>query len=686
MYGENDYLLKDIKYVKGVGEAKAKLLARLGITTLYDMLRFYPRFVENRSEIKHIYELTDGETACICGEVYSDVKKVPIKRNMNLYTMYVREGNTVASLTWFNNKYVQNAFKLGQKYNFYGKVEKKFGKTQLVNPTYEPADKNLHTGRVVPIYSLTENLPQKTIRSIAKNCVEMSKGVISEYLPTYIREKYSLPEINHAISSIHFPESLKDYENARKRLVFEELLFLQLGLLSLRKSKKQGVSPKITCAPFYDDFVKKLPFPLTDDQKNVCSEIMKDISSPRPMNRLVQGDVGSGKTVVAFASIYCAVNSGYQAVMMAPTSVLANQHYNEALKYFDETSVLLLTGSLTPSARKTAYKKIETGEAKVIIGTHALIEEDLKFKNLALVITDEQHRFGVNQRAALLKKGSFPHMLVMSATPIPRTLTLILYGDLDVSIIKQMPPGRKPVETFAVNEDMRPRVEEFIRKEISSGRQVYIVCPLVETSEKLDLESAENTYTRLEKQFPEYSVALVHGKMKSKTKKEILEDFSAGKINILISTTVIEVGINVPNASLMVIENAHRFGLSTLHQLRGRVGRGSDKAYCVMIADTSSETASQRIKVMCSTNDGFEIANKDLELRGPGDILGVRQHGLPEFKIANLATDGLLLKEANITAKKILERDPGLTLPEHKTLGRAVNKMFAGHINGTMTN
>ncbi len=687
MYGENQFLLKNIKSIKGVGEAKAKLLARLGIFTLYDMLRFYPRFVENRSEIKSISSVSDGEIACISAEIYSEVKTAYIRKNMQIYSVYVRDGKDIATMSWFNNKYIKSAFKPGERYNFYGKVQKKFGKVQMTSPTYEKADKNLHTGRVVPVYPLTENLPQKTIRSVAKSCVDLTRGIISEYLPSYIREEYSLSEINHAIASIHFPESIEDYNKAKRRLAFEELLIMQLGLFRLRKTNASGSAPVINCEKSLDEFIKKIPFTLTKAQKNVCSEITKDISSSAPMLRLVQGDVGSGKTIVAFAAIYCAVSSGYQSVMMAPTSVLANQHFKEALKYFPEDEIVLLTGAVTPSLKKGIYEKIESGRAKVIIGTHALIEDDVKYKNVGLVITDEQHRFGVNQRAKLIKKGVFPHTLVMSATPIPRTLTLILYGDLDISVINEMPPGRKPVETFAVNETMRSRIDNFIDKQIQEGKQAYVVCPLVETSEKTDLESAESVYKRLkEKVFPNYNVALVYGKMKNAEKKRILEDFSAGKIDVLVSTTVIEVGINVPSASLMVIEDAHRFGLSTLHQLRGRVGRGSEKSYCILVSDSPSELTGTRLKVMCSTNDGFEIANKDLELRGPGDILGVRQHGLPEFKIANLLTDGLLLKEANVCAKKIMEIDGELSAPQHQPLKKLINKMFDENIPGGIIN
>lgn len=683
MNGKNEYLLKDITFIKGVGEAKAKLLNRLGIFTLYDMLMFFPRYVESRGEIKHISELHDGETACISAEIYSPVTTAYIRKNMQIYSVTVRDGYDVATMKWFNNKYVKGAFKIGEKFNFYGKAERKFGKVTMTSPTYEREGQNLHTGRVVPVYPLTENLPQKTIRMIAKNCVDITKGCIKEYLPPVVREKYRLCEINWAISSIHFPETVEDYETARRRLAFEELLFMQLGLFKLRNTQKRGGAPIIDGEKYVGAFLEKIPFCLTKAQSTVLGELLADMKKSVPMSRLIQGDVGSGKTVVAFAAMYCAVRSGVQTALMAPTGVLAGQHYEGALKYFDESEVVLLTGATKAAEKRKILEKIADGRAKVIIGTHALFEDNVEFKNLGLVITDEQHRFGVLQRAAIAGKGKAPHTVVMSATPIPRTLALILYGDLDISVIGELPPGRKTVDTFAATENMRPRIEKFMRKEIENGRQVFVVCPLVGDSDKLDLESAERLYTRLkEKVFPDKRVALLHGKMKPSEKTAVMEAFAAGETDILVSTTVIEVGINVPNASVMIIENAERFGLSTLHQLRGRVGRGSDKAYCIMIADNLSEMTKKRLGVMCETNDGFVIARKDLELRGPGDLLGTRQHGLPDLKIANLAADGKILKEANTCMREIMAADRELKLPENEGLKAKVNEMFKLVVSG----
>lgn len=687
MNGENEYLLQDIRAVKGVGEAKAKLLARLGIFTVYDMLTFYPRYVENRSEMKHIYQLHDGETALVCGEIYSDVTVAYIRKNMTLYSVIVRDGYDVMTMSWFNNKYIKSAFRQGEKFNFYGKVQKKFGKVSMTAPTYEAAGRAVHTGRVVPVYPLTENLPQKSIRTIAKACVDASKGLIKEYLPPSVREKYALPEINFAVSSVHFPETVADFNSARRRLAFEELLFLQLGLLKLRDNKKKTGAEKIDGKNAYTEFTKKLPFSLTEAQKKVCEEIIRDIDRTEPMSRLIQGDVGSGKTAVAFFAMYCAVNNGHQAVLMAPTGVLANQHYEKALSFFEPDSVVLLTGATTAKEKKMMLQKIKNGEAKIIIGTHALLEDNVEFSDLALIVTDEQHRFGVNQRAALVSKGTAPHLLVMSATPIPRTLALILYGDLDISVINELPPGRKPVQTFSVGEEMRERIEKFAEKEMAQGRQVFVVCPLALASEKSDLESAEKLYENLSKKvFPHRRVALLYGKMKPAVKAEIMNDFAEGKIDVLVSTTVIEVGINVPNASLMIIENAERFGLSTLHQLRGRVGRGSDEAYCILMSGGGSDITAERLKVMCETNDGFVIANKDLELRGPGDFLGTRQHGLPDLKIANLASDGILLKQANTCAKELLQQDPDLVLPENSALRKKVNEMFRNGMKSGIIN
>lgn len=667
---------KSIKYVKGVGEARAKLLEKLGIRTVEDMLYFFPRYVEDRSSYKSIHQWTDGETVYFQGTVYREMMENRIKRNMVVYTLIVENDGDFANMVWFNNKYLKNVFEVGKTYQFYGKVSIKYGKKQLTNPTYEPLDSNLHTGRVVPTYALTDKLYQKNIRAIAKNCLDMMGGKIKEYIPGWVREEYGLCEINYAISSIHFPQNMDDYNIARYRLVFEELLMLQLGLFSMKQVKHTEHAPVIPARDAMRAFTEKLPFSLTGAQKNVLKEIAADMEKDTPMSRLVQGDVGSGKTVVAFAAIWAAVQQGMQGALMAPTEVLASQHYETALHYFAEEEVALLTGSVTGKKKQETIARIGSGNAKCVIGTHALIEDAVEFANLGLVVTDEQHRFGVNQRAKLSQKGGSPHMLVMSATPIPRTLALILYGDLDISIVNEMPPGRTPVKTYVIEEELRSRAYGFVGKHIAAGRQAYVVCPLVEESEKIDTKAATELAEQLAAIFPQYRVELLHGKMRPKQKNEIMQRFAAGETQILVSTTVIEVGVNVPNATVMVVENAERFGLSQLHQIRGRVGRGSEQSFCILFNQGKNQEARQRLGIMAKTTDGFEIARQDLELRGPGDFLGTRQHGMPTLKIADLLTDVAVLKEVQEAARKLLQQDPQLQKEEHRRLREKIRELF----------
>lgn len=667
---------KSIKYVKGVGEARAKLLEKLGIRTVEDMLYFFPRYVEDRSSYKSIHQWTDGETVYFQGTVYREMMENRIKRNMVVYTLIVENDGDFANMVWFNNKYLKNVFEVGKTYQFYGKVSIKYGKKQLTNPTYEPLDSNLHTGRVVPTYALTDKLYQKNIRAIAKNCLDMAGGKIKEYIPGWVREEYGLCEINYAISSIHFPQNMDDYNIARYRLVFEELLMLQLGLFSMKQVKHTEHAPVIPARGAMRTFTEKLPFSLTGAQINVLKEIAADMEKDTPMSRLVQGDVGSGKTVVAFAAIWAAVQQGMQGALMAPTEVLASQHYETALHYFAEEEVALLTGSVTGKKKQETIARIGSGNAKCVIGTHALIEDAVEFANLGLVVTDEQHRFGVNQRAKLSQKGGSPHMLVMSATPIPRTLALILYGDLDISIVNEMPPGRTPVKTYVIEEELRSRAYGFVGKHIAAGRQAYVVCPLVEESEKIDTKAATELAEQLAAIFPQYRVELLHGKMRPKQKNEIMQRFAAGETQILVSTTVIEVGVNVPNATVMVVENAERFGLSQLHQIRGRVGRGSEQSFCILFNQGKNQEARQRLGIMAKTTDGFEIARRDLELRGPGDFLGTRQHGMPTLKIADLLTDVAVLKEVQEAARKLLQQDPRLQKEEHRLLREKIRELF----------
>lgn len=663
-----------IEVLSGVGKQRSELLGKLGIKTVGDLVYFFPIYIEDRGKTVKIKDMRMGENVCVQAQVYVPVQEHFVRNNMRIYTMLISDETGVASVMWFNNKYVKNVFRKGDIYRFYGKATLKNGRREITSPVYESVGSTLHTGRVVPVYPLTENLYQKTIRGVMMEAVSKTAGNLNEYLPQTIRQKYNLCEINYAIANIHFPQTVQDYEIARKRFVFEELLLFQLGILKMRtKSQTSGVKLDVTeCGKF----AQLLPFKLTNAQNRVVSEIYGDLSSGKAMNRLVQGDVGSGKTVVAFASIYAAMQNGFQSALMAPTEVLAAQHYKSACTFFGEENVVLLTGSVTGKKRTATLEKIKSGEASVVIGTHAVIEDKVEFNNLALAITDEQHRFGVRQRALLGKKGESPHVLIMSATPIPRTLALILYGDLDISVVDELPPGRQNVDTFVVDFSMRQRIDKFIEKNVVSGRQIYVVCPLVEDSEKLDIKAATAVKQRLEQLFPQFSVALLHGKMKPKEKNEIMDKFASGETNILVSTTVIEVGVNVPNATVMIIENAERFGLSQLHQIRGRVGRGDEKSYCILFYGGEDKNIPERLGVIKQTNDGFVISQKDMELRGPGDILGLRQHGLPDMKLADLFSDMKTFRLAQEAALEIMRTDPELESEAHMFLKQKLDSIF----------
>ena len=537
-----------------------------------------------------------------------------------------------------------------------------------------------NTCRIIPVYPATANLTQNIIRGVIGNAIGSVAEVLEEFIPECIRERYNLCDIKYSIQNIHFPKSEEDFKNARYRLVFEELFLLQLGLLNIKNSfgeDKAGI--KFNRASEMDDFMESLPFKLTNAQNKVYQEIVQDMESTKIMNRLVQGDVGSGKTIVAALALFKAVKNGYQGTLMVPTEILAEQHYRSLKELFEKFNISteILTGSQTKKQKTEILGRIERGETDVVIGTHALIQDTVNFKNLGLVITDEQHRFGVRQRAILSQKGNNPDILVMTATPIPRTLALILYGDLDISIIDELPPGRKPIETFAVDNSMRNRINNFIRKKVSEGRQVYIVCPLVEESDTIEAKSAMETADNIaNNDFSDLSVGLLHGKMKPKDKDAVMKDFVEGKIDILVSTTVIEVGVNVPNATVMVIENAERFGLAQLHQLRGRVGRGKHQSYCILYNNGKSKISAERMKVMQKTNDGFIISEKDLELRGPGEFFGTRQHGIPDLKIANLYRDMDILKLSQEAALDIMGQDRNMEKDEHLGLKKKVIERF----------
>lgn len=652
----NIQLKTPIRQLKGVGEKRAELFAKKGVRTVEDLLYLFPRTYEDRSEVKPIDRCEEGETVCICAAVYQEPQNRYVRRNMMITSMLVYDDSGMMNIVWYNNKYIKNNFKVGEKYVFFGAVKRnKQGRIQMTTPVYEKSGSERFMGKIIPIYPLTEKLSQKVVQTAMDSALE-SVGRLEEYLPNEIREKYMIAELNFAMRNIHFPSDAESYNIARNRFVFEELLVLQLALSRRKKDNAHNVGRVFDDVKCVRELTDSMPFEFTSAQKRTVNELCRDFLSGRQMNRLVQGDVGSGKTAVAAAAIYIAVRNGCQGALMAPTEILAEQHAKYLSELFEPFGIktVLLKGGMRAAEKRAAMAEIASGEARVVVGTHALIRENVEFENLGLVVADEQHRFGVEQRAKLMAKGENPHMLIMSATPIPRTLALILYGDLDVSVIDELPPGRKPVKTYAVTSKMRKRVYDFIGKNIENGMQAYVVCPLVAETEKSDLENAEELARKLASAYPQVRVGLMHGKMKPTEKDEVMAKFVSGEIDVLVSTTVIEVGVNVPNANIMAIENAERFGLSQLHQLRGRVGRGGEQAHCILITDADNEITKKRMDTMCESNDGFYISEQDLKLRGPGDFFGTRQHGLPEMKIANLFEDRNLLSLSQRAAKDIL--------------------------------
>ena len=678
-------LSKEIKYVKGVGPNRAELLNKLGIYTLEDLITYYPRTYEDRSKPVKIAEVQDGEEVLIEGIAAARVSEIRTRnRKMTIYKLIVKDETGSCTITWFNQSYLRNMFKQGETYKFFGKVKKIGNKVEMNSPVYDVGVNMKNTGKIIPIYPLTYNLSQNNIRKIIENGLELVKNKLEETLPNYLIKEYKLMDINSATNSIHFPKDFTEFNIARKRLVFEELLSMQLALLSLKSQYKKEIDGIAFNKEIHmSDVINKLPFKLTKAQLRVLEEIDEDLEKVKPMNRLLQGDVGSGKTAVSIIASYKVVKSGYQVAIMAPTAILATQHlesFKQMLEQFDIRCELLIS-SITKKKKEEILERLKNGDIDILIGTHAILEDNVEFKNLGLVVTDEQHRFGVKQRTKIIEKGQNPDVLVMTATPIPRTLALILYGDLDISIIDELPPNRKKVDTFAVKKNMEERVNNFVKKQINEGRQAYIVCPLVEENEEMDLKSVEElTKKYKEETFSEYKVEYLHGKMKAKEKDAIMEKFKDGKIDILISTTVIEVGVNVPNASIMVVENAERFGLAQLHQLRGRVGRGEYQSYCILKYEGNGKVVQERMKIMTSTNDGFIISEKDLELRGSGEFFGTKQHGLPEFKIANLFEDIEMLKMIQSLAIRIIEKDEKLEKPENKLLNKMVEKKFKDRI------
>lgn len=661
----------NIQFIKGVGEKRAKLFNSLGIFCVDSLIHFYPRKYEDWSASKNLEAVKSGETVSIKATLITPVKEAMIRRGLTLFKCKFSDGENVISVTIFNNKYLAKSLRIYEDYYLYGKIEKSLLNFSMNSPKIEKAENIL---AIQPVYPAKEKLTSRSISKIMKTALD-ELGEIEETLDDEIMQKYSLISLDKAIKNIHFPNSADDYLPARKRLIFEELLTLQLGLLKLKSNKKSETALVIK-DDYSSEFEKLLPFNLTNAQKRTISECLQDMKSKYPCNRLVQGDVGSGKTAVAASLIYSVIKNGYQATMMAPTEILATQHYESLLKILAPAgiNIRLLTGSTPAKEKKEIKKALFDGEIDLIIGTHALIQNDVAFKNLALVITDEQHRFGVKQRAQLAEKGEDVHTIVMSATPIPRTLGLILYGDLDISILDELPPGRQEIRTDVVDSRYHKRLYKFIKDAIARGEQCYIVCPAVEENET-NIKSAEELADELANgEFKGYNLGILHGKMKPKDKEAIMKSFASGKVSLLVATTVVEVGVDVPNATIMVIENAERFGLSTLHQLRGRVGRGNKKSYCVLVSDAKGETARERLMTMKKYSDGFKIADTDLKLRGPGDFFGSRQHGLPELKIADMVEDMDTLQNAQECAKSILRND--FSLSNHPALKNQMNKMF----------
>lgn len=669
-----------VDILKGVGEQTRKKLNKLDIYSIEDLLYHFPREYEDRSKIIKINEIAFNESNTIIAKIAS-IPQNEKKGRLVITKVKIKDETGTIFAVWYGQAYLKKQFNINESYIFTGKVLYKYGKIQMESPEFERYDGKevLSSGRIIPIYPATYKLSQKIIRQLIYQAIKETKNQLLEFLPKWIRKKYQIADYNYSILNIHFPESLEDFFVSRERLVFEELFILQTGLLRIKnKIKDNKRAIKFNDIEEVKDLKDNLPFKLTKAQIKVFDEIKKDMLSDKSMNRLIQGDVGSGKTVIAALALYIAVKNNYQGVMMAPTEVLASQHYQGLISLFEKENIKigLLTGSLTKKNKELLLKEIEEGTINIVIGTHALIQEKVVFKSLGLVITDEQHRFGVAQRRLLFEKGSNPDVLVMTATPIPRTLALILYGDLDISIIDELPPGRQKIDTYCVDSSYRERIYKFIKKELDTGRQAYIICPAVEESEIEGLQSVINYTEQIKNEFKEYRVSFLYGKMKAKEKQKIMEDFLSGEIQILVSTTVVEVGVNVPNASIMLIENAERFGLSQLHQLRGRVGRSIHKSYCILITDSKSKIAKERMKVMEKTNDGFKISETDLHLRGPGEFFGTRQHGIPDLKIANLYKDIDILKKVQDASKELLKADPNLEADDHLLLKEKIDKFF----------
>lgn len=670
-----------ISVLKGVGPKKLEIFHDIGIKTIEDLALYFPKSYEDRRTVTPISELKAGSDFLIQARLVNKRiganrfnKKTPLVLN-------VSDDSGMLEVIFFNGYFLNKLFDIGKEYVFYGRVTENLDRLQIVHPEFTIAGSNDDVREIIPVYSLRQGLSQKEMRRMQRD-IKLVYSSIKEWIPKDIVEKNKLASLDFAISNMHFPSNAKKVLQSRYRLVFDELFTLETGLMYMKSddSDVTGISIDVSKG---DEFISKLPFELTSGQRESWNEIKDDLQKPKKMNRLLQGDVGSGKTIIAEAAMLSAATSGFQSVIMAPTELLARQHFDTFVKDLSdhEISPVILISSMKASDKRMAMESISSGKAKVIIATHAVLEENIVFKNLGLVITDEQHRFGVNQRRKLSGKGEGVNILVMTATPIPRTIAAILYGDLDISQIRTMPKGRKGIHTYKCSQGERNRVFNFVEKEMKAGRQAYVVAPLIEDSESIDAKSANAIFDELRDKFDDFNIKLVHGAMKSADKDKIMQDFASAKVDLLVSTTVIEVGINVPNASVMVIENAERFGLAQLHQLRGRVGRGSDNAYCFLMCYTDSELANARMDIMTGSMSGFDIAEEDLKLRGPGEIFGTRQHGLPQLKISDLLRHRDVLEAAMNSARELIERDSKLEKPESVMVKQKVKKMFGSDIS-----
>lgn len=669
-------LESNIKFIKGVGEKRAKLFNKLGIFDVDTLVHFYPRKYEDWTKNQSVKDAVSGDMVSIRATMITAVREHRVRRGMTLYKCRFTDGETIINVTIFNNRYLANSLRTFEDYVLFGKIEKNLTTASMSSPKIEKIDTGV---RIHPIYSATGQLSSTAIAKTVKTALE-SLPEIEDTLNGDIVKEYHLISLDHAIRAIHFPADEKEALEARKRLIFEELLTLQLGLFKLKGSKKKETSLSLK-QDYTKEFLKLLPFTLTNAQGRAIKDCIADMMKSHPMNRLLQGDVGSGKTAVAAGIIYTVIKNGYQSALMAPTEILAVQHYESLSKMLTPAGIRveLLTGSTKQKEKREIKARLINGEIDLLIGTHAIIQNDVEFENLALVITDEQHRFGVKQRAALASKGKELHTLVMSATPIPRTLGLIIYGDLDISILDELPPGRQEIRTDVVDSRYHQRLYKFMKDAVARNEQCYVICPMVEENEAdfINVKSASQYAEELsEGAFKGYNIGLLHGKMKPKEKENVMKAFHNGDVQILVATTVVEVGVDVPSATIMVVENAERFGLSQLHQLRGRIGRGNKKSYCILVSDSKSEVSRNRLMIMKKYSDGFKIADEDLKARGPGDFFGERQHGLPQLKIADMLEDIDALHLAQECAEKILADDYNLDSPKNKALCNQINKMF----------